>query len=151
MGGTILCPWAKYLIHNADSPLTIYVAAYVKVKKSYTFENKITQTHTYTSNSVLYIMGDCILHILNHTFFFFKIKKTWVHYQGQKYFNIALVLQDEWLTTFTCPANTCCCPLKAYAIKNILKGVLWNMTSSSNFPVGRVLWEELLVLTRFHS
>ena len=38
--------------------------------------------------------------------------------QGTKYFNIALVLQDEWLTIFTCPANTCTCPLKAYAIKN---------------------------------
>ena len=38
---------------------------------------------------------------------------------GQKYFNIALVLQDEWLTIFTRPANTCTCPLKVYAIKNI--------------------------------
>ena len=39
-------------------------------------------------------------------------------YRGQKYFNIALVLQDNWLTIFTCPENTCTCPLKAYAIKN---------------------------------
>ena len=39
--------------------------------------------------------------------------------RGQKYFNIALVLQDEWLTIFTRPANTYTCPLKAYAIKNI--------------------------------
>ena len=39
--------------------------------------------------------------------------------RGQKYLNIALVLQDEWLTTFTHPANACICPLKAYAIKNI--------------------------------
>ena len=39
----------------------------------------------------------------------------------QKYFNIALVLQDEWLTIFTRPANTCTCPLKAYAINNIRK------------------------------
>ena len=37
----------------------------------------------------------------------------------QKGFNIALVLQDESLTIFTCPANTCTSPLKAYAIKNI--------------------------------
>ena len=38
-------------------------------------------------------------------------------YRGQKYFNIALVLQDKWLTIFTCPANTLSyctnCPLKA--------------------------------------
>ena len=39
--------------------------------------------------------------------------------RGQKYFNIALVLQNGWLTIFTRPANTCTCPLKAYAIKNI--------------------------------
>ena len=36
------------------------------------------------------------------------------------------------------------------------KGVISNMTSSSNSsqstrPVGRVLWKELLVLSRFHS
>ena len=35
----------------------------------------------------------------------------------QKYFNIVLALQDERLTIFTCPANTCTCPLKAYTIK----------------------------------
>ena len=39
--------------------------------------------------------------------------------RGQKYLIIALVLQDEWLTTFTHPANSCLCPLKVYAIKNI--------------------------------
>ena len=38
---------------------------------------------------------------------------------GDKNINIALVLQDEWLTIFTRPANSCICPLKAYAIKNI--------------------------------
>ena len=37
----------------------------------------------------------------------------------QKYFNIALVLKEESLTIFTRPANTCTCPLKAHAIKNI--------------------------------
>ena len=37
----------------------------------------------------------------------------------KKYFNIALVLQDIRLTIFTCPANTCTCPLKVYPIKNI--------------------------------
>ena len=42
-----------------------------------------------------------------------------MHSSGQKYFNIALVLQGEWLTVFTRPANTCTCPLKAYAIQNI--------------------------------
>ena len=41
------------------------------------------------------------------------------HPRGQKYFNIALVLQDKWLTIFTRPANTCMSPLKVYAIKNI--------------------------------
>ena len=39
--------------------------------------------------------------------------------RGQKYFNIVLVLQDEWLTIFNRPPNTCTCPLKAYSIKNI--------------------------------
>ena len=42
-----------------------------------------------------------------------------IHNGWQKYFNIALVLQDEWLTIFTRPANTCTCSLKAYAINNI--------------------------------
>ena len=41
------------------------------------------------------------------------------HGRGQKNFSIVLVLQDEWLTIFTHPANTCTCPLKVYAIKNI--------------------------------
>ena len=51
-------------------------------------------------------------------------------FRGQKYFNIALVLQDEQLTIFTCPANPCTCPLKVYEIKNITdKGVICNMTS----------------------
>ena len=40
-------------------------------------------------------------------------------HRGQKYFNIALVLQDELLTIFTHPANTCTCPLTVYAIENI--------------------------------
>ena len=31
-------------------------------------------------------------------------------HQGQKYFNIALVLEDELLTIFTHPANTCTRP-----------------------------------------
>ena len=39
--------------------------------------------------------------------------------QGTKYFNSALVLQDECVTISTRLANTCTCPLKAYAIKNI--------------------------------
>ena len=44
----------------------------------------------------------------------------------KKYFNIALVLQDDRFTIFTHPANTCTCPLKAYAIKNIReKYVIW--------------------------
>ena len=38
-------------------------------------------------------------------------------YRGQKYFNIALVLQDDLLTILTRPANTCTCPLKVYPIK----------------------------------
>ena len=40
-------------------------------------------------------------------------------FRGQFFFNIALVLQDERLTIFTHPTNTCAHPLKAYAIKNI--------------------------------
>ena len=45
--------------------------------------------------------------------------KKCVHSSGQKYFNIALVLQDECLTIFTHPANICTCSLKVYTIKNI--------------------------------
>ena len=41
--------------------------------------------------------------------------------RGQIYFNIALVLQDEWHTIFIHPANTWTCPLKVYAIKSIYK------------------------------
>ena len=54
----------------------------------------------------------------------FVLRWAWKHgkySRGQKYFNIALVLQDEWLTIFTPPANPCTCPLKVYAIKNILE------------------------------
>ena len=72
--------------------------------------------------------------------------------RGQKYFNIALVLQDMCFTLFTCPANTCTC-LKSVCNKEH-KGVICNMTlgssSQSSRPVGQVLWEELLVLSRFH-
>ena len=38
---------------------------------------------------------------------------------GQKYFNFALALQDEGLTIFTRPANTCTRPYKLYAIKKM--------------------------------
>ena len=48
-----------------------------------------------------------------------KCMKTCLIPRGQKYFNIALVLQDELLTIFTRPANTCACPLKAYAMKKM--------------------------------
>ena len=49
-----------------------------------------------------------------------RISQNFIYaFQGTKYFNIALILQDEWLTSFTRPANTCTCPLKVYAIKNI--------------------------------
>ena len=72
------------------------------------------------------------------------------NFRGQKYLNIALVLQVEWLTTFTHSANTCTCPLTEH------KWVICNMISSSNSfestrPTGQVLWEEFLVLSRFHS
>ena len=55
---------------------------------------------------------------------------------------------------FTHPANACTCHMKAYAVKNI-KEVICNMTFSSysfqsTRPTGQVLWEELLVLSRFH-
>ena len=39
--------------------------------------------------------------------------------RGQKYFNIALALQDERLTIFIRPSNTWTYPRKVYAIKNI--------------------------------
>ena len=41
------------------------------------------------------------------------------HYRGQKYFNFALALQDEPLTIFTRPANTCTRPKKLHAIKKM--------------------------------
>ena len=46
--------------------------------------------------------------------------------------------------------------VKVYTIKNIRVLNICNMTflsnsSQSTRPVGRVLWEELLVLSRFHS
>ena len=37
----------------------------------------------------------------------------------KKYFNIALVMQNELLTIFNRPTNTCTCPLKANTIRNI--------------------------------
>ena len=65
-----------------------------------------------------------------------KYGTTW--FRGQKYFNIAFVLQDEWLTNFTRLANTCTCPLKAYAIKSIRESnVIW-------FP--RVILPKALIL-----
>ena len=46
--------------------------------------------------------------------------------RAHKYFNIELVLHDQWLIIFTRLANTCSCPLKASAIKNIgEKYVIW--------------------------
>ena len=48
------------------------------------------------------------------------------HLRGKKYYIIVLFLQDKWLTIFIRPANTCTCPLKAYAIKNIRElYVIW--------------------------
>ena len=63
------------------------------------------------------------------------------------------------LQFFTRPANTCTCPLKEYAIKNISElyviplppVILSKALVLYTRPTGRVLWEELLVLSRFHS
>ena len=59
------------------------------------------------------------------------------------------------LTIFTRPANTCTCPFKAYAINNIREYFViwlpWVILPKSTCPVGRVLCEELFVLSRFHS
>ena len=53
-----------------------------------------------------------------------------MYYRGQKYFNIALVLQDKWLTIFTCPVNTCAF---TYAIKNISECFGKNYSSFLDF------------------
>ena len=62
---------------------------------------------------------------------------------------------DKNITIFTHPANTCTCHLKVYRNKEH-KGVIYSMISLSNSsqstrPVGRVLWEELPVLSGFYS
>ena len=76
---------------------------------------------TYLSTSIL--SGNVIKAICKHVSLKErKIGSAWKtkeYIREQKYFNIALILQDEWLTIFTHPSNTCTCPLKAYAIKNI--------------------------------
>ena len=68
-------------------------------------------------------------------------------------------MQDKRPTILIHPANTCIRPrirpLKVYAIKKH-KGLICNTTSSSNSsqstqPIGRMLWEELLILSRFYS
>ena len=75
--------------------------------------------------------------------------------RGQKYFNIVLVLQDEWHTIFARPANTCTCPKKSVCNKEHKRVICNTISSSYSFqsthPTGRVLLEELLVLSRFHS
>ena len=83
------------------------------------------------------------------------VKKNIQLYRGQKYFNIALFCRTSDFLFLLFLQNTCTstCLLKAYAMEH--KGVLCNITSSSNSfqstcPVGRVLLEELLVLSRFH-
>ena len=63
--------------------------------------------------------------------------------RGQKYLNIAHVLQAKWLTTFTCPANTCPCHFKRVCNKKQRFHIWCNKE--------RVLWEELLLLSRLDS
>ena len=59
------------------------------------------------------------LKVLWNSFLACKAQDFVIYIRVQKYFNIALILQDEWLTIFTRPANTHTCHLKAYAIKTI--------------------------------
>ena len=59
--------------------------------------------------------------------------------QGQKYFNNSLVLHEECLTIFTCPANTCTCFLKAHAIRmNALGRITCPFLISLMITSGRV-------------
>ena len=75
--------------------------------------------------------------------------------QGTKLFKYCTCPEGRVTYNFTCPANTIM-HLSFKSICNIEhKGVICNMTSSSNSfqrtpPTGRVLWEELLVFSRFH-
>ena len=74
--------------------------------------------------------------------------------------NISIV-QDKRLTIFTRPANTCACPLTDFKV-NTQKMLVSpsdfrkklersSNSSQSSHPTGRVLSEELLILSRFHS
>ena len=72
----------------------------------------------------------------------------------QKYFNIAFVLQDEWLKTFHSSCKRMHLSFKGVCNKEH-KGVICNMTSLSRLILPKAqdecFWEELLVLSRFHS
>ena len=75
--------------------------------------------------------------------------------EGQKYFNIALVLQDECITIFRSSCKHMHLSYKSVCNKE-QKGVICNMTPMSNssqstYPTGQVqICKELLVLPRFH-
>ena len=72
--------------------------------------------------------------------------------QGSKIFQYCTCPAGRVTYNFTHHANTCTCP---YCNKEH-KGVICNMTpwsnsSQSTRPAGRMLWEEILILSRFHS
>ena len=76
--------------------------------------------------------------------------------RGQKYFNIALVHSPAGRVTYNFHSS---CKHMHMSFKSVCnkehKGVICNMTSSSissqsTCPTGQVLWEEFLVLSRFH-
>ena len=65
--------------------------------------------------------------------------------RGQIYFNNDFVLQDEWITIFTHPANTCTCPLKANAMKKVNKQCL--LDTPRTVRVSEKTWQ-VIVRTR---
>ena len=78
-----------------------------------------------------------------------------VHMQGTKLFQYSTCPRG-WVTyNFHSSCKHMHLSFKSLCNKEEHKGVICNKTSSnssqSTRPVGRVLWEELLVLSRFHS
>ena len=98
----------------------------------------------------IFHLGLC--HLPKHLFSGFQYTKGWTweilsYLTGdKKYFNIALVLQDEWLTIFTCPANSCTCPLKAYTINNIRGKYYHILQATKIFHNALVLQDEWLTI-----
>ena len=129
----------------------------LEIKFSFFFyftENYSRRVRKSTSKKILALIRDCT-------------------YRGQKYFNIALALQDEWLTIFTRPANTCTRPLKLLAIfkkmggggggNDVLSLLKWylpcqfhncipytdkkNLTFNTHDPVAKLPWQVVICFT----